>query len=148
MNLQKLREKFDNHIMHICQFRIPLLVILKVPHFTSCQPSSNAIPANAIESAGIKEISSKVVVNFFAVFSTLIYKRDETSTLTYYFIDSDRIYSQRKSNHLCCCRFSSLTKVSSTTEISGLLLSNVFSPIDHHFLMKIFDTEVLENSFN
>jgi len=105
-----------------------------VPQFLSRHPSLQTTLACAIESARIKEVSSGSVLTFFAVFSSLIkeyeisveniYNMDETGIPTHYSIDSDRIYGWRKSNQLCCSRFSPPSKVSSTTRTAGMDYSN------------------------
>jgi len=99
--------------MHSAPVSYPTLGDSWVPQFLSRHPTLQTTLAYAIESARIKEVSSDAVVNFFAIFSTLIkeheisienvYNMDETGMPAYYFIDSDRIYSGRKSNQLCCC---------------------------------------------
>ena len=83
-----------------------------------------------MQSAYIREVSSNVVVNFFAIFSTLIkehkisienvYNMDETGMLIYYFIASDRIYGGRDSNQLCYCWFSPSLKVLNASRMTGM----------------------------
>ena len=87
-------------------------------------------PAYAIESSCIKEVSTNAVLNFFTILSGLIKEHeiptenvnniDEPDIVTDSFINSNRVHSQRKSSQLYCCRFSSLSKVSSMTKMARM----------------------------
>jgi len=97
----------------------------------------NIIHVSVLKLVGITEVFSELVINFFAIVSTLIeehiilieniYNMDEIDMPIYYFIDSNRIYSQQKLNQLCCCQFSSLSKVSSITTMIEYIYANRLS---------------------
>ena len=108
--VEEIRTACQMHFISVSYLTLDNSWVLQ---FLNHHPTLKTILAYAMQSAYIREVSSNVVVNFFAIFSTLIkehkisienvYNMDETGMLIYYFIASDRIYGGRDSNQLCYC---------------------------------------------
>jgi hypothetical protein len=101
-----------------------------VQRFIKRNPHLQTVISRSIEAARIKEVTPKVVANFFEALETCMkdyqitaenmYNMDETGIICHYYETNSRLCNRSSTNLVRCCGFSSSKEISNSAWTSGM----------------------------